>query len=434
MQDIKFIRENKEKFEETIRNKDIKLDLEELLNTDDERRKFLQEIEALRTRRNEIAQTMKKIQGKPDNDLIAKGREIKEKVSALEGKFKAIETRFQELMYLVPNIPSQDTPIGKDESFNKVMAEYGTKPKFDFETKDHIYLGENLNLLDLEAGVITGGFRGYYLKNEAVLMHLGIMWHTLSKLQEKGFELIVPPTLVKEFVLYGSGHFPNGREEVYQVAEPSALSDQENKKGTLYVAGTSEPSLLALNADKILSEEELPIKLCGFSQCYRSEAGSYGKDTRGIYRVHEFLKVEQVVLCKSDISESEKWLEKLREIAHEILTDLNLPHRVIQLCTGDMGAGKYKMYDIETWMPSKDNYGETHSDSALTDWQARRLNIKYRAKNGDIKYVHTLNNTAIASPRILIAILENYQQADGSVRVPEVLKKYVGKDVISKKR
>lgn len=434
MQDIKFIRENKKKFEETIKNKNINLDLRELLNIDDERRKFLQEIEALRTRRNEIADIMKKKQGKPDNDLIAEGRDIKEKVSSLEGKFKAIETRFQELMYLVPNIPSQDTPIGKDESFNKVVAEYGKKTKFDFEKKDHIYLGETLNLLDLEAGVKTGGFRGYYLKNEAVLMHLGIMWHTLSKLQEKGFELIVPPTLVKEFVLYGSGHFPSGREEVYQVAEPSALSDQENKKGPLYLAGTSEPSLLALNADKILSEEELPIKLCGFSQCYRSEAGSYGKDTRGIYRVHEFLKVEQVVLCKNDISESEKWLEKLREIAHEILTDLELPHRVIQLCTGDMGAGKYKMYDIETWMPSKGNYGETHSDSALTDWQARRLNIKYRSKNGDIKYVHTLNNTAIASPRILIAILENYQQADGSVRVPEVLKKYVGKVVISKKR
>lgn len=431
MLDIKFIRENKEKVIEAICNKNIKLDIDELFNIDDERRKSLQKIETLRTRRNEIADMMKKTQGKPDGKFIAEGRELKEKVAKLEEKFKEVETRFQKLMYLIPNIPSKDTPIGRDESFNKVIAEYGEKTNFDFEIKDHIELGENLNLLDLQAGVKTGGFRGYYLKNEAVLMHLGIMWHTLTKLRGKGFELIVPPTLVKDFVLYGSGHFPSGRDEIYQVAEPSILSDQENKKEPLYLAGTSEPSLLALNADKILDEKDLPIKLCGFSQCYRSEAGSYGKDTRGIYRLHEFLKVEQVILCKNNISESEKLLEQLRDIAHEILTDLSLPHRVIQLCTGDMGAGKYKMYDIETWIPSKNNYGETHSDSALTDWQARRLNIKYRTKGGEVKYVHTLNNTAIASPRILISILENYQQKDGSVRVPEVLQKYVGKEVIS---
>jgi len=431
MLDIKFIRENKEKIKKTAKNKNIDLDIDALLDIDGTRKSLQQKIDMLRTRRNEIADIMKKTQGKPDKKLISEGRDIKEKIATLEDKYRGVGEEYKNLMYLVPNIPSNDTPIGEDESKNKVIAEYGEKTKFNFEIKDHIDLGEKLNLFDLKSGVKTSGFRGYYLKNEAVMMHLGVMWHTLKKLQKKGFELNVTPTIVKDFALYGSGHFPEGREEVYQIANQGKLTDKNNKKENLYLAGTSEPSLLAINADKILEEKDLPVKLCGFSQCYRSEAGSYGKDTRGLYRLHEFLKVEQVILCKNDIKESEKWLEELRNIACEILSDLKLPHRVIQLCTGDMGSGKYKMYDVETWMPAKNAYGETHSDSSLTDWQSRRLNIRYKNKNGEIKFVHTLNNTGIASPRILIAILENYQQKDSSILVPEILQEYVGKAVIS---
>jgi len=249
-------------------------------------------------------------------------------------------------------------------------------------------------------------------------------------MQEKAFTLMVPPVLVKERALFGSGHFPFGKEEIYQIGNPGKLSEGDQREAQ-YLAGTSEPSLLAYYADKTLDEKDLPIKMCGVSSCYRSEIGSYGKDTKGVYRIHEFVKVEQVVICKADIIEGDQWLETLREIAQEMLMDLKLPHRVLNICTGDMGAGKYKMYDLETWMPARNDYGETHSDSNLTDWQARRLNLRYKTADGKTKFAYTLNNTVIASPRILIAILENYQQQDGSVIVPEVLRPYVGKDIIS---
>ncbi len=245
-------------------------------------------------------------------------------------------------------------------------------------------------------------------------------------MKEKGFTLMIPPTILREFALIGSGHFPFSKEDIYQIANPGKLADGKKISELVFLAGTAEPSLLAYFSDKVLEKKELPIKVCGFSSCYRSEIGSYGKDTKGLYRLHEFRKVEQVVLCENNIEESNHWLEEMRLISQEVLEELKLPYRVIQICTGDMGAGKYKMYDIETWMPSRDNYGETHSDSNLTDWQARRLNIKYKDEKGERKFVHTLNNTVIASPRILIAILENYQQKDGSIKVPEVLQKYLG--------
>jgi seryl-tRNA synthetase len=236
----------------------------------------------------------------------------------------------------------------------------------------------------------------------------------------------VPPTILREFAFVGSGHFPSGRDELYQIGNPGKLESGEEVKEPLFLTGTAEPSLLAYHAGKILNEKDLPVKMCGISQCYRSEVGSYGKDAKGLYRLHEFMKVEQVVICKNDIEESSKWLEEMREISQEILKDLELPHRVLSICTGDMGLGKYKMYDIETWMPSRDGYGETHSDSNLTDWQARRLGTRYRDKDGNIIYPHMLNNTVIASPRVLIAVLENYQLADGSVTVPKVLQPFLG--------
>jgi seryl-tRNA synthetase len=306
--------------------------------------------------------------------------------------------------------------------------------KFGFEIKDHMDLALGLDLIDTEAGVKTSGFRGYYLKNELVLMQYGLFWYALEKLRQKGFTVMQTPTLVREFALVGSGHFPAGRDELYQIADSGRLaSGTAQEKEPIYLAGTSEPSLLAYYADKILDEKDLPIKVAGISPCYRSEVGSYSKDLKGVYRVHEFMKVEQVVLCKAQTLEGDQWLENLRGVAEEILQELKLPYRVLNICTGDMGAGKYKMYDIETWMPSLKKYGETHSDSNLTDWQARRLNIRYRDTEGKLKHVYTLNNTAVASPRILIAILENYQQADGSVVIPEVLRKYLGMDVIKQK-
>ena len=279
----------------------------------------------------------------------------------------------------------------------------------------------------------VSGFRGYFLKNEAVLLQLALIFHAILKMASKGFELMITPTLLKEFTLIGSGHFPSGKEDIYQVANPGKLADGTFIKEPLFLAGTAETPLLAYFSDVIFEESDLPVKVCGFSQCYRSEVGSYGKDTKGLYRLHEFMKVEHIVLCKNDNKESDQWLEKMRLNSEEILKDLKLPYRVVQICSGDMGAGKRKMYDVEAWMPSRNNYGETHSASNVTDWQPRRLNIRYKTTKGEIKYVHALNDTVLASPRILIAILENYQTKDGKVKVPKILQKYLGFKTISKK-
>ncbi len=427
--DIKFIRENAELIKEVAKNKNSKVDIGKLLAVDDKRRSLISEVENLKADLNKRSKT------KPGPEEISALKELSTKIKELDAELVGVEKEYRDLMFLVPNIYSKDTPVGADETANKEISRWGKPPKFDFAPKDHIALGKELDIFDLEAGAKTSGYRGYYLKNEAVLLHFAVLWHAINKMKEKGFTLMLTPTLLREFALEGSGHFPEGKDEIYQIGNPGRLADGSAKE-QMFLGGTSEPSLLAYFADKTLKEEDLPAKVCGFSQCYRSEIGSYGKDTKGLYRIHEFMKVEQVVLCKNDLIESNKWLETFREIAEEVLQDLELPYRVIQLCTGDMGTGKYKMYDLETYMPSmasKNFYGETHSDSNLTDWQARRMNIKYKTKEGKTEFVYTLNNTVIASPRILIAILENYQQKDGSVKIPKVLQKYCGVKVIKKK-
>lgn len=434
MLDIKFIRENPEKVKEGCRKKGVKIDIDELLEIDRKRGEALRALEDMRAQKNAANKEIQRAESQKEKDkIILKMRELDGNNDRLDEKFRELDGEFNELMLLVPNIPSEDTPIGRDEKDNKEVEKWGVLPKFKFEAKNHIQLGEDLDLIDFKAGTKTAGFRGYYLKNEGAIIHFALILYAFNKIREKGFIPFIPPTLLREFALIGSGHFPAGREEVYQIGNPGQLEGGENTKESLFLAGTSEPSLLAFHADKTLDEKDLPIKMCGLSQCYRSEAGSYGKDTKGLYRLHEFMKVEQVVICRDDIKESNKWLEEMRKISQEILKDLKLPHRVIQICTGDMGAGKYKMYDIETWMPSRQAYGETHSDSNLTDWQTRRLNIRYRQKSGEIRFPYALNNTVIASPRILIAILENYQQEDGSVKIPDVLVPFVGKNEIRKK-
>jgi len=432
MLDINFIRENKKKVSQTIIDKGIELNLEYLLEIDKKRRVLKCEIDELREKRNEISHKMK--EGGRDDKLIKNGREIKKLLSGIEDKFRKIEDEYNRLMLHVPQIPSSDTPVGEDENDNKEVKKVGKKTKFSFKAKDHIELGRILDILDLKRGVKVSGFRGYFLKNEGVLLHFAVLWFALKKLIEKGFIPMITPTLAKDYTLYGTGWFPFDMDNIYKVIPAGKLKlDTKKKEGTNLV-GTAEVSLCGYHSNEILNEEELPVKICGYSQCYRSEIGSYGKDTRGLYRIHEFAKVEQVILCKNDFKESDKWFEALRKIAEDILKELNLPYRVVQMCTKEMGAGEYKMYDIETWMPGRKGYGETHSCSNLGDWQARRLNIKYKNKEGRIKYVHTLNNTAIASPRILIAVLENNQQKDGSVKVPKVLQKMVGKKVLEPKK
>ncbi|MBI2484170.1 serine--tRNA ligase [Candidatus Uhrbacteria bacterium] len=427
MLDIKFIRENQDAVARSIEVKGVKLDLARLLALADQRSDLIITSEKLRAEKNTNSEEIQKAATQEGRTpIVERGKQIKEELRALEQELRAIEKEYDALMLLVPNIPSQDTPIAPDSSGNVEVARWGEAPSFSFAIKDHVELGTALDLIDLEAGVRTSGFRGYYLKNEAALMHVALQWHALHKLVAKGFTPMVPPTLVREFALVGSGHFPSFKEEIYQIANPSDIREETDMPEPLYLAGTSEPSLLAYHSGRTFEERDLPVRMCGISQCYRSEVGSYGKDTKGLFRLHEFVKVEQVIICKNDTQESNAFLEELRGVAEELLQDLKLAYRVIQICTGDMGAGKHKMYDIETWMPSRNDYCETHSDSNLTDWQARRLNMKYKTADGKKEYVHTLNNTAIASPRILIAILETYQQQDGSVIIPEVLRPYMG--------
>jgi len=433
MLDINFIIENQKKVKEVIKDKGLDLDLDKLLKIDKKRRQLIQDVEKIREERNNIANQLKDPKKRTDQ-LVKQGKKIKDEMTKADADLKPILDEFNKLMLKVPNVYSEDTPIGPDETANKEVKKSGKIPKFSFKIKNHIELGKDLDIIDLDRGVKVHGFRGYFLKNQGAQLHLAVLMYTWNKLIAKGFTPMIPPTIVKETALEGSGFFPFVNEEVFQIANPGRLESGQEEKDPLFLAGTSEPSLLTYRANEILEEKELPIKYCGFSQCYRSEVGSYGKDTKGLYRVHEFTKIEQVILIKASIDQGLKELEELRKISEEILEDLKLPYHTVQVCTGDMGAGKYKMYDIETWMPSREKYSETHSDSYLTDWQTRRLNLKYKDKTGKIQYCHALNNTGIASPRILIAILENFQQKDGSIVIPEVLRPYMnGIDVIKTK-
>jgi len=437
MLDIKFIRENLEEVRGAAKNKNINIDLDRLIILDDERRSVLAEIDNLRARRNELAAQTK--DGKPTLEAIEEGKKLKNQISEIELKYGGIEKEYIDLMVKVPTIPSKDTPIAPDESGNKEVFISGEIPKLNFVPKTHVELAQDLDLIDFDRGTKVAGFRGYYLKNELSLMTIALMNYALNKMVEKGFMPMIPPTLVKQFALFGSGYFKSTDydpeiDEIYQIATSDKEASGELSKEKKFLVGTAEPSLLAYFSGEVLKEEDLPIKICGFSPCYRSEIGSYGKDTKGLFRVHEFFKVEQVVISKADIEESNKLQDEMVKISQEIHDELGFTHHLLQICTGDMSAGKHRMFDMETWLPGMNRWAETGSASNFLDWQSRRLDIKYVDKEGNKKFVYLLNNTALPSPRPLIAIMENYQQADGSILIPEVLQKYMGgKKVITKK-
>lgn len=437
MLDIQFIRDNKDIIAKAIEDKNGDLDLEMLLKKDEERRTTLQEIEELKSLKNDINDFIHQAKTEEERaEIITKGKEIKIKLDERAPFLEAIQHEFNALMAQVPNIVSSDTPVGASDAQNVEVFNSGEVPKFEFTPRTHIELGKMLDILDLERGTKVSGYRGYYLKNEGTLLVMGLMLYAIQKLVAKGYTPMIPPTLVKGFPLFGSGYFKgteyNGNiDEVYQVATSDREVDGTLAKEEKFLVGTSEPSLLAYYADEVLEEKNLPMKLAGYSQCYRSEIGSYGKDTKGMYRVHEFMKVEQVVLASADIEAADKIQDEMIALSEEMHRELGLPYRKLQICTGDMSAGKYRAFDLEAWMPGMNRYGETGSASSFLDWQSRRLNVKYKdAKTGEKKFVYMLNNTALPSPRIFIAILENYQRADGSVVVPEVLRPFVGKDLI----
>lgn len=435
MLDIQFIRENAEAVQNACFLKKIDLKIDELIRVDAARKVLQQKIETLQARKNELAASGKS--GKPSAEVIEEGKKIKEEISELEKQFQKIDETFFDLMAQVPTIPSKDTPIGKDDSENVEVYKWGEPRKFDFTLKSHIELAENLDLIDFDRGAKVAGYRGYYLKNDAVMLQMGLMMFTLQKLISKGFIPIIPPTLVRAFPLFGSGYFRGSQydaetDEIYKIANDEKLADGTLKKEDRFLIGTAEPSLLAYYANEVLNESELPIKMCGFSPCYRSEIGSYGKDTKGLYRVHEFMKVEMVAIMPADVDLSHQIHEEFIGISRELHEELGLPYRQIAICTGDLGAGKYKQYDMEAWMPSRNGYGETGSASNFLDWQSRRLNVRYKTKNSEKKFVYMLNNTALPSPRPLIALLENHQTKEGGIQVPKVLQQYVGKSLIDK--
>jgi seryl-tRNA synthetase len=410
MLDIKFIRENPDVVKKAAENKGYKVDIDRLLELDKDRRKLLTEVEELRTKQNIIS----KVKGiKPTEKQIEDSKKIKAQVEELTPKLSKIDEEYEQLMLLVPNIPTADSPVGKDENDNVEIKKVGKIPDFDFTVKDHAELGYEHNLLDTEHAVKIGGTRSYILKNELVILEQSVLRFALDTIRKEGFTVMNVPVLVREEALIGSGFFPFGKEDVYQVNQDD-----------LYLVGTSEASLVYYHSGETLPEAELPKLLSGITTCFRKEVGTYGKDTKGFVRVHQFNKVEQVVLCKPE--EWEKMFNFILGISERIISELGLPYRLLQICTGDMGAKNAKQIDIEVWFPGQGKYRETHSCSYLTDFQARRAGIKYRDDKGNKAFVHTLNNTGIATPRVLGAILENYQQKDGSILVPEVLQKYTG--------
>ncbi|OGY18673.1 MAG: serine--tRNA ligase [Candidatus Chisholmbacteria bacterium RIFCSPLOWO2_01_FULL_50_28] len=419
MLDIQFIRDHAEEVRKAARDKNLNpAVVDEVIRTDNQRRELIDKVEKLRARRNEIAKELAKAKS---DTLIKEGTEIKKKLKDIEPQLKQVQDNFKDFMLQVPSVPAEGVPVGPDESGNQVVRRWGTPPKFSFKPLDHIELGEKLDLIDVPRGVKIGGFRSFFTKNELVLLEYGLLDYALRHMIKQGFTPMTVPWLVNDEALFGTGYFPWGIEDHY--------TTQDGKK----LIGTAEVSLTAYHAGEVLQENQLPVKLVGISPCFRREVGSYGKDTRGIFRLHQFSKVEQVVLHAADKKESELWHERMLSYAEDVLRELELPYQIVLMCTGDMGAGQVKKYDIETWYPSQERYRETHSDSYFYDFQARRLNLRYRTGEGEIKYVYTLNNTVIATPRVLGAILENYQQEDGSVTVPKILRSYVGKDRIAPK-
>ena len=416
MLDIKFIRENADVVKTAAKNKLINVDIDRLLQVDEELRKVSQEADTLKEERNKLSSSIPTLSNEEKQKTILYVKELKEKIAILDEKIEPLKKEFTDLMYQVPGIPFEEVPIGKDDEENVEIKRVGEIPTFDFEIKDHVDLAENLDLIDIPRGVKIAGSRSYYLKNEAVLLEMALCRYVIDKLVKKGFTPMTVPTLVKEAPMYGTSYFPGGREQSYAVTEDD-----------LYLVGTSEVALVSYYSNETFaSNTELPKMMCGYSSCYRREAGTYGKDTRGLYRVHQFTKIEQVILCEADYDKQYALHDFLLNNAEEIMQELKIPYRVVKVCTGDMGIGQVRKHDIEAWMPSRGKYSETHSCSSFNDFQSRRSGIKYKDENGETKYCFSLNNTAIASPRILIPLLELNQNADGSINIPEVLVPYMG--------
>jgi seryl-tRNA synthetase len=423
MLDIKFIRENRGEVERSLKMRHRNIDLDKLLALDDERKILQSQIESFQAKKNRVS---KEIVGKKDADkkaILSEMKKMDVEQAGVEEKLREIKDKMRATLLEMPNILDPRVPEGKSDKENKEVKRWGEPIKFKFDPKDHIALGKELGIIDFEGGVKVAGSRSYILKGDGARLEQAVIKYAQDFIVKRGYTLLVVPVLINKDALVGAGFFPEGEVQVYYI-----------NKDDKYLVGTSEASICGMHMDDILDGAKLPMRYAGVSSCFRREAGTYGKDTQGLYRVHQFNKVEQLIFCKNDKDESEKMHAELQKNAEDLLQSLNLPYRIVANCSGDLAAKTAYMVDVETWMPSRNAYGETHSCSILYDYQARRLNLRYRDADGKIYFCHTLNNTVIATPRILIPLLETYQNADGSITIPEVLRPYMaGQDKIEKK-
>jgi seryl-tRNA synthetase len=421
MLDIKFIRANPEKVKEACRKKQAKIDIDRLLEIDKKRKELMLAIEDTRAKKNRANEKIKAIHDKAEREtVILQMKELDTNSDRIQAEFEEIDAEFKGLMSIIPNLPLDSVPEGKNEAENKEIKKWGQIPKFDFEPKSHFEIGESLDIIDTQRASKVSGTRFGYLKNEGVMLKLALLDLGFKTLIKKGFTPILPPVMIQKDILSALGYNNRGFEETYCL-------DQ----GNLCLVATTEHTIVPYFKDEILPEQELPKRFVGFSSGFRREAGSYGKDTKGILRVHEFHQSEMISFCKPEDSEKEHTL--MLTIEEELMQALNLPYHVVQMCSGDLGDPAAAKFDVEAWFPSENKYRETHSTSNCTDYQARRLNIRLKRRNGELEFVHILNGT-VFSERPILAILENYQQKDGSVKVPNILQKYCGFKTIKSKR
>lgn len=413
MLDIKFIRENKDLVKQGAEKKHLEVDIDRLLEVDDKRRALLGKIEEKRAEQNVANNQIVKATSEERGAIVEKMTKLKVELEREEGELKEVMKEWQVLMLSVPNMPDASVPVGESEDDNVVLKTWGEKPKFSFEPKDHIELMTRLNMVDFERGTKVHGFRGYFLKNSGAMLSWAIWNYSRDFFLRKGFDLFIAPVIVHKNFLYGTGHLPSGAEDIYKTQDDD------------YLAGTAEIPMMAYHADEMLEKKDLPRRYLAFTPCYRREAGSYSKDVKGLIRVHEFYKLEQLILCEASHDESVKYHEELNRNTEEFIESLGIPYQQLVICTGDLKGAHVKSYDTELWVPKEGKYREIASASYYHDFQTRRFNTRYKDDDGKVKYAHSLNATAIATPRILVSLVENFQEEDGSVSIPPVLVPYM---------
>jgi seryl-tRNA synthetase len=415
MIDIKLIRQNPQLFKDGAKAKKFDVDIDELLAIDAVLMDVKKKRQEIATEKNRLGKEIPRLPPEQKQAFLKTLSELKTLEAELEAKARELQPQFDALMLQVPQPPSPDVPYGEDDTQNVEIRRWGTIRRFDFEPKDHIQLGQALDIIDVERGVKLAGTRNYFLKGEGALLHRAVLQFALDFMIQRGYTPMVVPLLMRDEAMQGTGYYPGAEEQTYRM-----------ERDELNLVGTAEVPLTAYYMGETLTEETLPIKLVAMSSCFRREAGAAGKDTYGLYRIHQFDKVEQVIIGENDEAKSIAYHQEILANSEAVLQALNLPYRVVNVCTGDLGRGQVQKFDIETWMPSRSAFGETHSASRFYEFQARRMNLRYRTADKQILYCHTLNNTVIASPRILIPILELCQNDDGSITIPPVLRPYMG--------